>query len=141
MKKFKLFLQETGYTCTCAVAKMLLESKGIEMSEIDIEKDMKVDPMKGASVFQLMEFLKFHGIKTELFTDSSFEELKKGDETKLLLFSLWGKIEHVAIIEEIFEKGLMLLDPATGRTFLKFSELEKQWIADGISNGFVKVKF
>ena len=135
----KLYRQETEYTCTCAVARTLLGSKSEFLCEMEIEREMKVDPIKGASVFQLMSFLKDHGIESELIKDSSFEELKAGDFPKLLLFSLWGKIPHVAIIESASDKGLTLLDPATGKTFLKFKTLTTQWFADEIEKGFVKL--
>ena len=131
--QLKLFRQETGHTCTCAVARMLLDSKGIVMSEMDIEKSMGVDELKGASVFQLMSFLKEHDIETELVEDSSIDELKKGDFPKLLMFMLWGEIPHVAIVEGVSEDRAFLLDPATGRTQLRFDELIRQWEADGIS--------
>ena len=136
----RLFRQETGYTCTCAVARMLLHFKGEVLSEMEVEEEMKVDPLKGASTFQLMSFLSEHDVESELVTDSSVDELKKGDFPKLLLFSLWGEMPHVAVVDSVTVDGLWLLDPATGKTFLKFKTLEKQWFADGIEKGFVKLK-
>lgn len=140
MKKIELLLQETDHTCTCAVARMILRLKDIRLSEIEIEKQMGVDPIVGASTKQLMDFLKDKGIESELIADSSIEVLKEDNSLKLLLFNLFGKIPHVAIIDEVLRDGLMLLDPATGKTHLEFSELDKQWEADGIKKGFVKVK-
>jgi len=65
MKTIKLFKQETDHTCACAIAKMLLHSKGIDMSEIDIEKKMGTNQTIGTSPSQLMDFLFEYGFKPE----------------------------------------------------------------------------
>ena len=140
MKKIELLLQEKEHTCTCAVARMILQLKDIHLSEMEIEKQMKVDPIVGASAQQLIDFLKDKGIESELIVDSSIEVLKNDNSLKLLLFNLFGRISHVAIIDRILCDGLTLLDPATGKTHLKFSKLSNQWEADGIKKGFIKVK-
>lgn len=135
-----LFRQETGYTCTCAVAKMLLAGIGISMSEMEIEEAMQVQPEKGASPYQLMEFLKEYGFETELVLDSSTETLLTDTSLKLLLYMIWGKIPHVAIIVDTHRDGIVLHDSASGKTQIRFDELEEIWWADDTQKAFIRVK-
>ena len=130
MKTIKLFKQETDHTCACAIAKMLLHSKGIDMSEIDIEKKMGTNQTIGTSPSQLMDFLFEYGFKPELKDDSTIAELTESIGTKLLLFKLHGIFPHVAIVDSFSSFGVKLIDPATGHTFLSFHKLLKHWEAD-----------
>lgn len=140
MKPLELFKQETDHTCACAVAKMLLHSKGIELSEMEIEKLMGTETIKGTSPEQLIEFLIKQGFNPVLKTDSTIDELKESEGIILLLFKLHGVFPHVAIIESFSEKGVRLIDPATGFTFLSFHKLLKHWEAGEIKKGFITLK-
>lgn len=140
MKPIKLFKQETEHTCACAVAKMLLYSKGIDLSEMEIEKLMGTDFIEGTSPQQFIDFMIKHGFDAILKKDSTIDELKESEGIKLLLFKLHGIFPHIAIIDSFSKNGMNLLDSATGLTHLKFKKLLPIWEADGIKKGFIILK-
>ena len=139
MEKIVHLYQETGYTCLCAVARMLLEAKGISMSELEIELAMKIVEGKGGSVKQLMDFLLKYGFEIDIYEDSSIKELSKTDGIKLLLFSIYD-IPHVAIIKDISGGNIRLLDPSEGKTCMSLKEMEKSWFTDENKKSFISIK-
>lgn len=131
------FFQETGYTCACAVARMLLHTRSIKMSELEIELEMKVVEGKGASTTDLMDFLREHEFEVTLFHDSSIQELSETKGQKLLLFSLDGEIPHVAIIRDISGGSIRLFDPSEGKSCMSLKAMESIWFTDENKKSFI----
>lgn len=134
--------QETGYTCACAVAKMVLDClKGIDMSEIDIEFAMGAKEGVGSGTKDLISFLEKQDIKCTLFEDSTIEELIKTEGLKIALYSVDGLIPHAAVIKDIGSGNIHLFDPSEGKCFKSLKEFEKIWFTDENKKSFILLSY
>jgi predicted double-glycine peptidase len=135
----KHYFQETEYTCACATARMLLEHlKDIKMSESQIEKEMKTDPIVGSSTNDLIEYIKGYGIESKLYENSSIGELKATKGIKLLLYMVHG-YPHVGIIESTTDDEFLLVDASLGKWNMKFEYLDSRWYTDENVKSFIQL--
>jgi ABC-type bacteriocin/lantibiotic exporter with double-glycine peptidase domain len=142
--------QNTDYDCGVECVQAILAFYGVDYTEFQLEKLLKVSRKNGTKIKSIVEFFRRrkYKVKCGQFT---FDDLKKfihrntpviiliqawkDTDTDYELTNSWG---HYVIVNGYNKKGFIIEDPAMfGRGFLSYNQLKKRWHGYGDNNKVV----
>ena len=120
MSKLPFYNQQTPFTCSLACLRMVLESIGKELSEVELSKIVEFKPLRGFSPKMAEKLLEIINIDYEYHFDSSLQEIKQNTERgfypivlvnpSILYDFLEEEHGHYIIVKDITEEKIIIND-------------------------------
>jgi ATP-binding cassette subfamily B protein len=117
MNKIAPIKQPEGDACGPACIQVISNYFGIPLSFHEVIKVSEYDREAGMSNSQLVGALIKLGYKVEATANASWEMLQKEntkDKVTVVSYMLHGYIGHLAIVDEVTDENVKVLDPETG---------------------------
>ena len=133
-------LQQNEYSCGISATQLILAYYGEDIEDIDLEKELNVDPEFGVATKDIVSFFKKKGYKVKEGS-TTIDKIKHFIDLGLpsiLFIQAWSSEEttdwihtnewgHYVVAIGYNDKGIIFEDSAIfGRGFLSYEELEKR---------------
>jgi len=143
LMEFPELRQSYSYDCGASALQGVFFYYGFEPREVDLVKELNVDPEIGAEPADIVRVCKKYGLRAETRENMTIDDLKKNVDAgvpTLLIVQAWPdkpvdwEMEydwgHYVVAIGYDDKRVYFEDPAsTVRTWLTYDELNKRWHA------------